>query len=195
MIPLNILESYPHQKKNYAKNQLIFEEGETSKYYYQILEGDVKVFNLNEDGKEFAQGYFKNHQSFGEPPLLGEFEYPANAIAISDSILYRTPKKVFLTLLNEHPKIHLQLTSNLCKRMKYKAMIVKEVSVYPPEHRVLTLLNYLKTESGIIDPFEIKLTRQQISELTGLRVETVIKVVKKLEKLNKLHIKDRKVYV
>jgi len=195
MIPLNILESYPYQKKKYVKNQLIFQEGETSKYYYQILEGDVKMFNLNENGKEFVQGYFKNHQSFGEPPLLGEFEYPANAIALIDSIVFRIQKKVFLTLLNEHPTIHLQLTSNLCKRMKYKAMIVKEVSVYPPEHRVLTLLNYLKVESETTNLFEIKLTRQQISELTGLRVETVIKVVKKLEKLNKLHIKERKIYV
>ncbi len=195
MIPLNILENYPYQKKKYTKNQLIFEEGGPARFYCQILEGHVKMYNLNEDGKEFVQGYFKNGQSFGEPPLFGAFQYPANAVALGHTTILQLPKKEFLNLLSEHPKIHLEFTANLCKRMKYKAMMVKEVSVYPPEHRILTLLNYLKTESGTLDTFEIKLTRQQLSELTGLRVETVIKVVKKLEKMNKLQIKERKIYV
>jgi CRP-like cAMP-binding protein len=43
--------------------------------------------------------------------------------------------------------------------------------------------------------YEVTLTRQQISELTGLRVETVIRAIKKLEKSKKLSIKERKVYL
>ncbi|NER14030.1 cyclic nucleotide-binding domain-containing protein [Leptobacterium flavescens] len=195
MIAFEILNNYPFTERSYSKGQLIFEEGGTSNFYYQIKNGEIKMFNLSPEGKEFVQGYFKDGQSFGEPPLLGNFNYPASAIATRDTVLYILPREKFLDLLKENPEAHLQLTANLCNRIHYKATIVKEVSVYPPEHRILTLLNFLKTESGKEDIYEVNLTRQQISELTGLRVETVIRAVKKLEQQKKLSIKDRKIYL
>ena len=79
--------------------------------------------------------------------------------------------------------------------MVYKAKIAREVSIYPPEHRILTLLHHLKGNSERDSSFEVPLTRQQISDLTGLRVETVIRAIKKLEKSEALAIIDRKVFI
>jgi CRP-like cAMP-binding protein len=79
--------------------------------------------------------------------------------------------------------------------MIFKSKMAKELSIHPPEHRILTLLNHLKETAKVTTPYEVNLTRQQISELTGLRVETVIRSIKKLEKLKKLSIKQRKVYL
>jgi CRP-like cAMP-binding protein len=59
------------------------------------------------------------------------------------------------------------------------------------------LLDYLKfTIYKIEEPFEyeVELTRQQIADLTGLRVETVIRSIKSLEKKGKLKIVSRKVW-
>ena len=195
MIPVEILENYKALVKTFSKDSIVFNEGEKAEYYYQIIEGDIKMFNLTEDGKEFVQGYFSNNKSFGEPPLFGDYKYPASAFSISDSKVYKLPKNTFFELLKNHPKIHLNFTKLLCKRMVYKATIMKEVSIYPPEHRILTLLNHLKENSSSSKDYEVTLTRQQISDLTGLRVETVIRAIKKLEKSNKLYIKERKVYL
>ena len=68
----------------------------------------------------------------------------------------------------------------MAHRLAYKAMIGKEVSVHPPEHRILTLLTYLKQQRNTKD-FIVDLTRQQIAELTGLRVEKAIRPIKKME--------------
>ncbi len=194
MIPPIILEQYHAQVKQYAKDQVIFNELDTPQYYYQIKTGHIKMYNLTEDGKEFVQGFFENNQSFGEPPLFGEFKYPASAISLAASFIYVLPKAVFLNLLKQHPDIHLNITKLLCKRMVYKAKIMKEVSIHPPEHRILTLLNHLKTTANTKDLYEVNLTRQQISDLTGLRVETVIRAVKKLEKSGNLSILKRKIH-
>lgn len=195
MIPVEILKTYDAKLKNYSKGQVIFNELNAAKYYFQIATGEVKMFNLTEDGKEFTQGFFKSDMAFGEPPLFGDFEYPASAICMADSTIFVLQKSVFFKLIEDHPKLLLVFTESLCKRMHYKAKIMKEVSVYPPVHRILTLLNYLKDNSGVKEQFEVNLTRQQISELTGLRVETVIRAIKKLEKENKLSIMDRKIYL
>ncbi|WP_353778628.1 cyclic nucleotide-binding domain-containing protein [Winogradskyella sp. 3972H.M.0a.05] len=195
MIPVEILENYNATLKQHHKGDVLFIEGETAQFYFQISSGNIKMFNLTEDGKEFVQGYFEDGQAFAEPPLFGDFEYPASSICTKDTSIYVLPKEVFFEVLKAYPEIHLNFTKLLSKRMFYKAKIMKEVSVYPPEHRIMTLLNHLKQSSGSSTLYEVELTRQQISELTGLRVETVIRAIKKLESSKKLYIKERKVYI
>lgn len=195
MIPLNILEAYNAIEKKYSKDSIIFNEGEQPQYYYQIHKGTVKMLNLSEDGKAFVQGFFADNNSFGEPPLFGDHRYPATAICTSDCTLYLLPKASFFELLKALPDIHFSFTKLLCKRIVYKAKVAKEISLYPADHRVLTMLSYLKENSAVKTAYEVTITRQEISELTGLRVETVIRAIKKLEKSNKLSIKGRKIFL
>lgn len=195
MIPEDIIHLYGVRLKRYSKNQIIINEGEFAEFYYQIKTGQIKMFNLTEDGKEFVQGFFKSGESFGEPPLFGAFKYPATAMALETSEIFLLPKTSFFKLLKTHPDLHLKFTKLICKRMVYKAKIMREVSIYPPEHRILTLLHHLKGNPKPDASFEVPLTRQQISDLTGLRVETVIRAIKKLEKSKELVIINRKVYI
>lgn len=195
MIPEDIIQAFGGSLKNYSKNCTIFNEGERADFYFQIKKGHVKMFNMTEEGKEFVQGFFENGDSFGEPPLFGAFKYPATSLTLDDSEIFVLPKASFFKLLKTHPDIHLKFTKLICKRMIYKAKIAREVSIYPPEHRILTLLHHLKGNTKSDSSFEVPLTRQQISDLTGLRVETVIRAIKKLEKSEVLAIIDRKVFI
>jgi len=153
--------------------------------------------NFNDDGKEFIQGIFLKGQSFGEPPLFAEVKYPANAEALTDCEILRLNKDRFLELLKEHPEEHLKITAALAKRLYYKAIMASELSSQEPEHRILRILDYLKDHvHNLKEPFsfELDLTRQQIADLTGLRVETVIRATKSLEKKGELKIKSRKLF-
>lgn len=181
----------------YAKGDQVFREGEYANYYYQLIDGEVKMNNFNLDGKEFVQGIFYAGQSFGEPPLLADVKYPAHAEAIMDSHLYKLHKTPFLEMLTARPEIHLQITKTLASRLYYKAIMASELSSQEPEHRILRLLDYLKKHvHHLTEPFSFKvdLTRQQIADLTGLRVETVIRATKSLEQKKALQIRSRKVY-
>ena len=75
--------------------KLVFTEGKKANFFFQLKTGAIKMYNLNEQGKEFVQGMFGDGESFGEPPMLGNFEYPASAITIRKSILYKIPKDRF----------------------------------------------------------------------------------------------------
>jgi CRP-like cAMP-binding protein len=61
----------------------------------------------------------------------------------------------------------------------------------------MTLLKYLRDNSDQKDKsrFYIPFTRQQIADMTGLRVETVIRTVKKLKEDGKLEIEKHKIYL
>jgi len=197
MIPPELLEKYGALKKSFGKNEIIFEEGNLPAHYYQIISGEVKMSNYNDDGREFIQGIFYKEQSFGEPPLFLNQNYPANAIAVDDSEVLFLPKNNFLKLLEENPVISLKIIENLAQRLYYKSVMAAEMSTQEPEHRVLKLIdhgiayfNFKKDANGYL----INFTRQQIGDLTGLRVETVIRTIKALEKKGLLKIINRKVY-
>ncbi|WP_433835117.1 Crp/Fnr family transcriptional regulator [Flavobacterium anhuiense] len=197
MITVELLEKYGVIKKAFDKNDFIFEEGNLPLHYYQIISGEVKMSNYNDDGREFIQGIFYNGQSFGEPPLFLNQKYPANAIAVENAVIFILPKENFMKLLEENPKVSITIIENLAQRLYYKSIMAAEISTHEPEHRVLKLIdhgiayfNFQKDKNGYL----INFTRQQIGDLTGLRVETVIRTIKALEKKGELKIINRKVY-
>lgn len=197
MIAIDLLEKYGVLKKTFDKNDIIFEEGNLPTHYYQIISGEVKMSNYNDDGREFIQGIFYKEQSFGEPPLFLNQNYPANAIAVEDAEILLLPKDNFMKLLQENATVSIKIIENLAQRLYYKSVMAAEMSTQEPEHRILKLIdhgiayfNFKKEENGYL----INFTRQQIGDLTGLRVETVIRTIKALEKKGVLKIINRKVY-
>lgn len=197
MIPEDLLLNSGARTKIFDKDEYIFREGQKARYYYQIISGEIKMNNYLESGREFIQSFFAAPRSFGEPPLFSQIPYPANAIATATSEIIFLEKEAFLELLVEHPNIHLKITEALAKRLYYKAIMAPEISFQEPEHRILRILDYLKNNIYKLESpfsFEVNLTRQQIADLTGLRVETVIRATKNLEKKKEVRIKDRKLY-
>jgi CRP-like cAMP-binding protein len=194
MIPENLLLDFGATVEKFIVSEVIIVEKKRADFYFQIRIGEVKMYNVNENGKEFVQGIFYDGESFGEPPLFGDFRYPASASAVKATELYKLPKSKLFELLTENPEINLKFTKALAKRLYYKATILKEISVHPPEHRILALIDFLKNKYGTDALFQVELTRQQIADLTGLRVETVIRAIKQLEQDGEIKLIKHKVF-
>jgi CRP/FNR family cyclic AMP-dependent transcriptional regulator len=199
-----IIKSYGGKEIDLEDGEAAFHEGDVALYYFQILRGSMKMATLSTGGKEFIQGIFKTGDSFGEPPLFCDFPYPGSAVAIGTCSLLKLPKDKFFTLLKENFEIHLLLNRLLCQRLRYKSMVLSEISSYDPEHRIMSLLRYLKSEftpsldgkKGQLradNKYVIPLTRQQLADMSGMRVETVIRTVKKMDREGKLKLAGRKI--
>ena len=194
MIDEKILLAFDADCKRLEKGQVVFREGEAAHYYYQIREGGVKASNYNDQGREFIQGIFEAGQSFGEPALFGGFPYPSTAEALQPTVVFRLAYGKMMELLHAHFEVQIKFLEVLSKRLQYKSMIANELSNHVPEHRILTLLDLLKKENGTEEKYEVKLTRQKIADLTGLRVETVIRTINVLVEQKKLIKAERKIY-
>ncbi|UZR98902.1 Crp/Fnr family transcriptional regulator [Chondrinema litorale] len=195
MINIAVLKKYEASETFFKKDEIIFREGNKALFYWQIYCGTVKMVNYSPDGKEFTQGIFNKGESFGEPPLFTDLEYPSNAVAVDDVTILKLPIDNFLLLLKENFEIHKMLTKTLCNRLHYKSMMMREIASHPPEHRIISLIDYFKNkETDNKKLFEVSLTRQQIADMTGLRVETVIRSIKSLQEKGEVKIINRKVY-
>ncbi len=196
MFPSKILERYHGRLISLRKDQILFHEGDRATDYYQVQEGSVKMFIASPDGQEFIQGIFGSGESFGEPALIGRFPYPGSARAIEPCKVWKLSEDYFFQMLKENFQLHLNLTKVLCKRLRYKSMVLAEISSHDPDHRIYSLLQYYSdknTQPGDPTPIRIPFTRQQIADMSGLRVETVIRTVKKMEKEGKLVLEGHKI--
>lgn len=191
-----LLSSYSAEIKTYNEKEPIFLEGDSPAYYFQILEGNVKVNNYNEEGKEFIHNILGKGQSFGDPLLFIDKRYPVNAIALKSATVIRLPRKNFTNLIKEHPHVSMEMNACLSNRLYYKMIMVQNMASLHPAARIVGLFDYLKSYTDCQDShsFNVQLTRQQIADLTGLRVETIIRTLKKMEQDQLVKITDRKIY-
>jgi len=196
MIDIDTLIAWGGAFKKVAAGEIIFHEGANSQFYYQLVSGSIRWVNINEDGKEFLQVIIDPGESFGELPLFDDEPFAATAIANEDAVIIRLHRSTFNELLKENPEIHLAFSKLLAQRLRFKFLLLKEMANHNPEHSISSLLSYFKQTQKNICPKcnKINLTRQQIADMTGLRVETVIRTIRILHTKGQLRINKGKVY-
>ena len=94
-IDLDSLFSWGAVAKKYKKNEVVFNEDAVAHFYYQIIYGSARMFNSNDKGKEFTQGFFFTGEGFGEPPLFINQPYPSNEVCIQDCTISKLSKDKF----------------------------------------------------------------------------------------------------
>ncbi len=195
MINIDLLLAWGAVYKKLGPDETIFREGAEGHFYHQLVSGSVRWININDDGGEFIQNMIGPGESFGEFPLFDGSGYAASAVTNKESVIIRLHKDSFLKMLAENPLIQMQFLKMFTERLRFKALLLKEVSCYGPVHRISTLFNYFKeAKKNICRKCNlVQLTRQQIANMTGLRVETVIRSIRQMEDQGDLVIDKGKV--
>src|SRR5690554_244132 len=190
-IDLELLLSYGAVCKEFDKGEILFYEADEALFYYQIVEGSVKMYNANDDGKEYTQGYFSEGQSFGEPPMFIDECYPASAMAFQNTEILKLHKDRFWKILDENPKIERHFLKLMARRIHNKATTSKDIINQKPEFRIQAFLDSCKKSR---EKELIEFTRQEIANFTVLRVETVIRTLLKMKQKKIVDIVNHKIF-
>lgn len=191
----DLLAAWGGVNKRYDKHEHVFYENEHARYFYQIVEGSVKMYNSNEAGKEFLQGIFYPGQSFGEPPIFINEPYPASAMCLQKSIIIRVSIDNIQKIIVEYPQLMEKFMKHFAKRIYNKSITAKEIVNNNPEHRIVAFLDsYKKANAENSTKVIIPYTRQEIANFTGLRVETVIRTLMKMQTLGRIDIQNHKLF-
>lgn len=195
-IDIDLLFTWGGIVKNFKKAETIFDEGDCALYYFQVMKGSVKMFNLNDTGKEFTQGIFCEGRGFGEPPLFIDEQYPSSAVALEDSVIIKISKEKFLKILDEYPDVQKSILRLMAKRVYAKSTAAKFIINNNSENRILGFLSTIKKKdlTDQSELYQVPFTRQEIANHTGLTVETVIRVLSKLNTQGKVKVIKHKLY-
>lgn len=197
MLNPELLIEYGATVKTFKEGEIIFAEGDDCHYFYQLIKGSVKWTNYDTDGGEMIQEFISEGNSFGELPLFDDLPYAATAMSDSTSEVFRLPREKFDKLIDENPKELKKLTHLFAKRLRFKFMMLRECLGKEPENRVRSLFKYLRESSKNLDPTnqQITLSRQEIANMIGLRVETVIRTVRKMNDSGEIKILHGRIFL
>ncbi|WBZ96510.1 Crp/Fnr family transcriptional regulator [Chryseobacterium wangxinyae] len=197
LISEDMLFRYGGELLRFSKNDFIFREAETPKFYYQIIRGEVKLNNYQQDGKEFIHSLPTVGHCIGETFLFSDSPYPVNAeVMTDDSEVMRLTRSKFFELLGQDPQIFRKLYHYTAERMYYRYVMMNLITASDPVHKVKGLMDCLKNyhkKTGLYS-YQIPYTRKEMASLTNLRVETVIRIIKNMEKDQLLQIRNRKIF-
>ena len=197
MIPVELLIEKGATIKKWNAGEIIYRENSPSNYYYQLESGRVRISNFLEDGKEVLHKMVCANEGFGEVAILDEGMHVVTAIADNSCSILKISSAAFMEILTEYSSIQLMITKQIAKDLRFKHFITKLIFNHSPEEIISGLLQRLNEDRRLICPQckRLMLTRQQLANMTGLRVETIIRTMKLMEKEEKLNIVRGKVIV
>lgn len=168
-------------KRTYRKNMVLIQQGDDTSSLYILLEGEMRVYLEDDQGRELTVKILKPGDSFGELALLGDFPRIANVMTLTDCVVSAVSKDGYLTILREHPQISLALIKSL-------AHMVRETT---EELSCIALLDVYGRLTHILEKHAVehdgqkqvpKFTHKEISNMIGSSREMVSKIMKELEK-------------
>ncbi len=185
--------------REFKKNQVILREEDTNEYMYMILSGKVKVMQINEEGKETILAFHNPGDFFGEMSLIDGKTAPATVVATENSSVALIARKDFFSMLLGQGKTMLQLLNILSTRLREAYDRIQILSFSNASQRLKMLFIMLagmygqKTEKGM--RLDIKLTHQNIADMTGIARETVTRIINKAQKENEITMEGKVIYL
>jgi CRP-like cAMP-binding protein len=167
--------------REYARNDVIFEEGTPSECFYTIAAGRVKITKSTPAGKDVLLEVFGPGDPFGAVAVYEGRPFPASAVAMEDTTCLQVPRQTFFDLLERHPSLVRGLLLGLTHRLIELTNRMAELTGGRVEPRFARLFLKLADESGRPDRggvfVPLPLSRQELADMTGTTIETCIRIM------------------
>ncbi|HTG01684.1 MAG TPA: Crp/Fnr family transcriptional regulator [Nitrospirota bacterium] len=181
------------------KKEEIFSEGEQPEWFYIVMTGKIKITKLSQDGKEIILEIISPQDIFGGVAVLGNFPYPANAVAMEDSELVKISRKNLMRVIDRFPNLMYCISLKLGDRMKSSYDSLKNIALERVEARIAALLLKLAHKVGKETPkglqIDMRLTKQDVADMVGTTVETSIRTFSKFKKQGLLADADGRIII
>ena len=159
----------------------------------------MKITKLSHEGKEIILEVISPTDIFGGVAVIRGFPYPANAVAMEDSVVLKISRKNLMRLVDRFPNLMYCMALQLGDRMKSSYDSLKNIALERVEARIAALLLKLagkvgvETKEGLL--IDMRLTKQDVADMVGTTVETSIRTFSKFKKEGLVVDADGKIIV
>ena len=160
----------------WQRGEFIFREADPAQNVYVLAEGRLKFIQETEDGREIILHLIPSGEIFGVEGLWAGKNCRATAVAMDQATVLGVAVPKLMALLAIHPSLTHAFFQVLGARLRESEARVRDLQTEQVEERiartVLRLVNRMgrKTSEGI--DVGVRLTRQDLAELTGTTLST-----------------------
>ena len=162
----------------------IYHEGDVCSAIAFVLSGDIRVFKIGQTGREITLYEIGPGETciLNASCILSGRSYPANAVTLSDTVLFLVPSAEFRRLVSEHEKVRDFIFTLLSHRLTGVMELVEEVAFGHMDER---LLDYLVEKS---ENNRLETTHQKIANDLGTSREVISRLLKDLERKGRVEL-------
>ena len=183
----------------FKKGQMIFSEGTFPSGIFYVKKGKVKKYKTDREGREQIIYVCKSGELLGYPALLCEEAYSDSASALEDTVLDFISKDAFLTILEQSQVLSNRLLKNLSHEFGVLENSIANFAHKSVRERLalslLILEEKFRDKTNSKAPVEINLSREDLSNLTGTAVETLVRLLHTFKDEGLIETEGRKIRI
>ncbi len=174
---------------NFKKGQFLFLEGDKSINLYVILEGWVKLFKNNPDGKELILEMMTTNQALSTDSTLFNSTFVNSAQVVEDARILVIPKKTITSQIRTNWNLAENIMSHIARRSIDVARHLSDLALKNVVERIswflFTLFNENHQESGSV---KLPYDKSLIACYLGMKPETFSRGLNELKERNLIRV-------
>ena len=168
--------------REYAKGQIVFEQGDLGHTLSIILTGKIRVFRLTPSGLETTLTILGTGDLVGEFAVIDQQPRSASARSVGKSSLLQMNADTFFRHIRELPNLALGLMRVLVAKTRWTAAYAETIARYDAAGRLLHILLLFNEKFGEEKPdqtyiLDLGLNQTDLASLVGVRREWVNRIL------------------
>lgn len=163
--------------RSYESGEIIFYEGDESRYFHLLLRGDVSIFKSASPTETMRIHQFHAPSLIAEVATLKQIPFPASAECDSPSDILKIDREGFLELLREDMGLSISLIASLTQKIGALELSLKRHSAPNAMAKVARLV---RDEPNIFTSHK----QIEIAQMLSITPETLSRMLHKLKKEN-----------
>ncbi|WP_415395911.1 Crp/Fnr family transcriptional regulator [Sulfurimonas sp. CS5] len=182
---LNKIEKFTTEH-TISKDNIVFYEGDDSKYLYLLASGIIKLYKTSSNHKEIVLKYFHENELIGEVANFEQIPYPATAKAYTDVEIIKIDFEKLKGIIYSNPELSFIIQTSLIKKIKNLETIISTNLVLDSRERVAKYIynhtdNFFTTKNILI------------AEILSVSPETLSRILKFFKDHDIIDVKSKKI--
>jgi len=176
----------------FEKNEFILEAQTKLEYYYLLVDGQIKISYLFENGKSMQLKFYKDFNTIGDLELLKDIPIMCDIEAVEDSYLIAIPAAILRKEYFNNIKLLHHLVDSLSEKLyatinnssyNFVYPLINRLSSYLVEH--ITDKNYITLNSSF----------KEIAQFLGTTYRHLNRTLKEMEEELIIKCDGKKIYI
>lgn len=172
------------------RGEVLWRQGEVADSLMVVCVGSLKLTRAWQGEREPIVGLVHRGQMIGEEVGLPGARRTATVTALSPGKVMRVSQEEVQRMLRRTPKLYESLLGRSCARLEEFSQRMEELGQGSVEDRLARVLLRMANEVGLHDArglfLPLRLTRGDLADMVGCRVETTIRIMTRWQREGKV---------
>ncbi len=180
--------------QTFGKDEILFNAGDSANGFYYVQSGEVRIFRMDEQGKEVEVVRLNTGDFFGEAVVFVSDKFPAFAQAVMDTETLFFSKKIIFQHIDRDPTIARYFISLLAKKCVVLNKRIETLELRTVRQRLAQFLlsQYQEQKSEVI---VLNMKKVELARFIGTISETLSRSLKQMQVDNLIEVHGREIRV